>query len=224
MGVEHAELQVEYWLAGNCETEVSWLDNAGMHGSHRDLKDAFSQGGTVDMALALEGRKHAIDREVFPHWMNVGPVIMQRNSSRVGVPFELDAEPILDFAFLPVQRRQFSGKGRKHRLVRIDSRRDDKVSGITRELQSVVIQEATFGSTPIFGEDGSDSRFPLFAQNRDSGAAVRIPKGQVDFLIASGMDRFYLVAETKREVIEEREHRGAHCTSLTIRAALCTSR
>src|ERR1019366_3248693 len=183
---EHAELQVEYRLTGDSETEVAWFDDAGVNRSDRDLKDAFAEGRPIDVPFTREGRKHAIDWKVFPHWMNVGPVIVQRNTSRVGMAFEMDAEPILDFALLPVQRRQLGGERGKHGLVWIDSRTEDEILRIAGEFQNVVIQEAAFSRAPIFGKDGSDSRFLLFAQNRNSRPAVRIPKGQVNLVIVRG--------------------------------------
>jgi hypothetical protein len=68
-----------------------------------------------------------------------------------------------------------------------------------------VNQEAPLGRAPIFGKDGSDPYLLLFAQNRNGGSAVRISKGQIN-LVFTLIDNFlYLIAETKREVIQERK-------------------
>jgi hypothetical protein len=99
-------LKVEYWFASDSEAEVARFDDASVNGSDRDLKDAFAQSWPVDVPFALKRGKHAMEWEVFSQGMNVRPVVMKSNTPWIRVPLELDTEPILDFAFLPVQGRQ----------------------------------------------------------------------------------------------------------------------
>jgi len=56
VGIEHAQLQVQDGFAGDGETEMAGLNDAGVDRADGDLKDAFAKGGAVDVALAFEGR------------------------------------------------------------------------------------------------------------------------------------------------------------------------
>ena len=118
VGIEHAQLQIQNRLAGHGEIEVAGLDDAGMDRSHRNLEDAFPQRGPVDVALSFERRQHLAQGKILAQGMNVGPVIVQRDAARIGMSAGFQAEPVLDFAFLPVHRGQVGGERRKTRLAR----------------------------------------------------------------------------------------------------------
>src|SRR5260370_1221460 len=106
MRVKHAKLQIEDGLTCHREIEMAGLDGSGMNRSYRHLKDALAQSGPIDVALSLEGREHGLEWEVLAQRMNVRPVVMQRDSARIGVSYSFQAKPILDFALLPVDGRQ----------------------------------------------------------------------------------------------------------------------
>ena len=64
VGIEHAQLQIEDWLAGNGEVEVARLDDACVNRSDGDVKDAFAERGTIDVLFSFERRQHRVDGEV----------------------------------------------------------------------------------------------------------------------------------------------------------------
>src|SRR5450755_611416 len=107
--VKHAQLQVKNGLAGNREVEMARLDDAGVNRAYGKLKHAFAQGGSIHVALSFKGRQHRVNGEVFTQRMNVRPVVVQGNAAGIRMPLGHQPEPILNLAFLPVQRRDFGG-------------------------------------------------------------------------------------------------------------------
>ena len=87
------------------------LDNAGVNGSNRNLKNSFTKRGPVFMPLALKRRQHRAQREVLAQRMHVRPVVVQCDPAGIRMSLGFDAEPILDFAFLPVDGRQLRRQG-----------------------------------------------------------------------------------------------------------------
>ena len=86
MGVEHSKLQIEYGFTCDREVEVPRFDDSRMDRPNGDLKDAFTQSRTIDMALALEGRQLGVEGKVLAQGINVGPIIMQRHPTGIRVP------------------------------------------------------------------------------------------------------------------------------------------
>ncbi len=102
MRVEHAQLQVEDGLAGHGEVEVAGLDDAGVNGADRNLEDAFTVSGPIDVPLAFKRGQNGVERKILAQRMHIGPVIVERHSARIGMPCGFESEPILNFAFLPI--------------------------------------------------------------------------------------------------------------------------
>ena len=111
--VEHAQLQVEDGLAGDGEVEVAGLDDAGMNRADRNLEDALSVSGPVDVPLAFKRRQHGVERKILAQRMHVGPVIVERHAARIRMADGFEAEPILNLALLPVDGRQLRGQRRE---------------------------------------------------------------------------------------------------------------
>src|ERR1035441_6673270 len=78
--VKHAQLQVKNGLAGNREIEMARLDDAGVNRAYGKLKNAFAEGGSIDVALTFKRGQYCIDGEVFPKRMNVRPVVVRGNA------------------------------------------------------------------------------------------------------------------------------------------------
>jgi hypothetical protein len=47
MRVEQTGIEVQHGLTDRCETEVTWLDDAGVNRADRDLEDALAFGDQV---------------------------------------------------------------------------------------------------------------------------------------------------------------------------------
>src|SRR5450759_1345562 len=97
---------------------MAGLDSAGMDGADGNLEDSLAQGGAIDVALAFEGRQDLAQRKIFAQGMHVGPVVVERDAPWIGMAGGFEAEPVLDLAFLPVDRGQAGGERRESRLVR----------------------------------------------------------------------------------------------------------
>src|SRR5205823_8549651 len=99
--VKHAELQVEDWLARHAEQKMARLDDAGMHRTDWHLKHPF----TLDLAELVPhtGERRQFDAEVkiFAQRVDLGPVVVQHATARVGMAQQLDAKQILDLPLLP---------------------------------------------------------------------------------------------------------------------------
>jgi hypothetical protein len=115
--VEHAELQIEDRLAGDGEVEVAGLDDAGVNGADRNLEDALTVSGPVDVLLAFKRGQHGVERKILAQRMHIGPVIVERHAARIRMPCGFEAEPILNFAFLPVDGGQLRCQRRERGMV-----------------------------------------------------------------------------------------------------------
>src|SRR5947209_19573344 len=104
------------------------------------------------MAFSLERRQMRIDGEILEQRMNIGPIVVQSNPPRVGVPRGRQSKPVLDFAFLPVQRRQFGGKGRKRPMIRRYRRLQDQESGIPLLFEYIIVEKDSVREAPVLGE------------------------------------------------------------------------
>src|ERR1017187_8304537 len=134
VGVKHAELQVQDGFARDGEVEVAGLDDAGVYRSHGNLEDALAQRWPVDVLLALEGGQRRIERKILAQGVHIRPVVVQGHAPRIGVAFGLDAEPVLDLAFLPVDGREAGGERWKPRIVRWNVRAQDQVTRVALPL------------------------------------------------------------------------------------------
>jgi hypothetical protein len=84
--------------------------------------------------------------------MHVGPVIVERDAPRIGMSSGLEAEPVLDFALLPVHRGQPGGERRKARLVRANRRLQNQIAGLAGLFEDIVVIKDALGGNAIFGE------------------------------------------------------------------------
>ena len=109
MGIEHSQLQIEDRLTGYREIEMAGLDGSRMNRPYRNLKDAFAQSGSVDVAFSLERRQYCLKQKVLAQGMNIRPVVMQGDLARIGVSDGFQPKPILDFPLLPVHGGQLPG-------------------------------------------------------------------------------------------------------------------
>src|ERR1035441_617010 len=106
---------------------MAGLDDPRMHGADRNLEDALPQGGAIDVALAFEWRQDLAQRKTLAQGMHIGPVIVQRDTPRIGMTRGFEAEPVLDLAFLPVHGGQPGGERWESGLVRGDRRLQDDI-------------------------------------------------------------------------------------------------
>ena len=60
MHVEQPKLQVQHGLAGDAKPKVSGLDDARVHGSHRDLEHAFASHGPERVEVPADARDHRV--------------------------------------------------------------------------------------------------------------------------------------------------------------------
>ena len=118
VGVEEPDLEVEHWLAGHAEEEVTRLDDARMHRSHRDLEHPFAFNFPELMPLALERRQHRMQVKVLAQRVHFRPVIVERAAARIGVAFKFEAEHVLYLTFLPIRSGQGIGQRNELRLFR----------------------------------------------------------------------------------------------------------
>jgi len=106
MRVEEANLEVEHRFASHAEEEMARFDNAGVHRAHGNLEDAFAFHDSELVAFSLEGGQNRFQIEILSQRIDFGPVVVERATAGIRVAFELQAEEVLDFTFLPVGRGQ----------------------------------------------------------------------------------------------------------------------
>ena len=73
--------------------------------------------------------------------MNVRPVVMEGNSTRIGMADGFESEPVLNLTLLPVQGRQLGGQGRELWMAGRDRSPQDRVLRVAAALEDVVIVE-----------------------------------------------------------------------------------
>ena len=76
--------------------------------------------------------------------MNIRPIIVQSHSSGIRVSGGLQAKPVLDFTFLPVERRQFGRERGELRIVRRHRRLQNQILRIVVLFKNVVVVENAF--------------------------------------------------------------------------------
>src|ERR1035438_3394973 len=96
---------------------MAGLDDAGMNRADRNMEDALSVCGTVNVPLTLKRGQHSVERKILAQRMHVGPVIVERHAPGIRMPSGFEAEPILNLALLPVDGRQFRGQRRERGMV-----------------------------------------------------------------------------------------------------------
>src|ERR1019366_10764722 len=73
----------------------------------------LSVGRPVDVPLSFKWGQHGVEWKTLTKRMHVGPVIVERDATRIRMPDGFKAEPILNLALLPVDSRQFRCQRRK---------------------------------------------------------------------------------------------------------------
>src|ERR1039458_5353530 len=141
MGVEHSKLQIEYRFTRHREIEVARLDDPSMDRPYGHLQDTFTESWPVDVAFPLEGRQHGFEGKVLAQGVNVGPIVMQGDPTGIRVSNGLQAKPILDFALLPVDGRQFGGERGKLKSVGPYRRLHDQVLSAALLFEDIVDEE-----------------------------------------------------------------------------------
>ncbi len=215
MRIEHAQLQVEDGLAGDGKIEVAGLDDAGMNRANRNVEDAFSVRGPVDVPLTFERRQHGVEREILAQRMHVGPVIVQGHAPRIGMSDGFEAEPILNLALLPVDGRQLGGQRRERGMIGGNGRLQDQPVRVARPVKDVVVVENPLRLHPVFGKDGHQPR-------RVRGDQMPRDRGDVGAVQQNGELARYLLfhrADLLREKFANFLQKRRHCP-LTTRAAL----
>ncbi len=85
MGVEHSKLKIKDRLTRHRKIEMTRFDDSRMDRPYRDLKDTFTQGGTVDVTFSLEGWQDGFDGKVLAQGINFGPIVMQGDAAGIRV-------------------------------------------------------------------------------------------------------------------------------------------
>ena len=164
--VEHAQLKVQNRLARHGEAEVSRFDDAGVYRPHRNLKDALPQGRPVDMRFTFERRQRGIDGKTLAQRMNVRPVVVQRDAAWIGMARGFDAEPVLDLAFLPVERRNLGRHRGEGAMLRVNRGAQQQIARVRAVLEDVVEVVALL------------LRHPVLGKHRDVAAARQAQRGR----------------------------------------------
>src|ERR1051325_2180482 len=116
VSVKQADLEIEDGLAGDAEEEVARLDDAGMDRPDRHLEHALAFDLAEFVPLALKWRQNGFQIEVLAQRIDLGPVVVQRATARIGMSLELEAEQVLNLTLLPVHRPQSGGSREYPRL------------------------------------------------------------------------------------------------------------
>src|SRR5207244_3234196 len=162
------------------------LNDPGVDGSYRNLKNTFSQGGPINVTLPFELRQSNTKWKIFAKRMDVGPIIVHRDSSGIGMSYGFQSKPVLNFALLPVEGGEFSGERRELQVIRAYRCAQDEIIRIAALLEDVVVEEYALLCTPVFGEYGNDPGFPIAQQHLDDPAHIRA--GGVDIFPVHGVD------------------------------------
>src|ERR1700690_292569 len=131
---------------------MAWLDDSRMDRPYGHLQHAFSESRPVDVALPFEGRQHGFQGKVLAQGINVRPIVMQGDAAGIGVSNCLQTKPILDFALLPVERRQGGGERGKLKTAGSHRRLDDQILRAALLFEDIVEEENAFGGTPVLRE------------------------------------------------------------------------
>ena len=213
--VEHAQLQVQDGLARDGEVEVAGLDDTGMNRADRNVEDALSVRGPVDVPFALEWRQHGVERKILAQRMHVGPVIVERHAPRIGVPGGFQAEPILNFALLPVDGRQLRGQRRKRRMIRGNGSFQNHPCSVVPPVENIVVVENTFLFHPVFGEDGHQPRLILGEKMPGDSGGIGTIQQNCDLIRDQLIHGADLLLKTLTKFFKKKRH-----CPLTTRAAL----
>ena len=108
--VKHPQLQVKHRFAGHAEEEMPGLDDARMDRPDRHLEHAFAFHGAELVSLALEMGQHGFQVKILAQGINLGPIVVQGAAAGIGMADQLQAEPILDLAFLPIHGGNGAGE------------------------------------------------------------------------------------------------------------------
>src|SRR5262249_36653953 len=90
-----ARLEVDDRLALETEAEVAGLDDAGVHGPHRDLEDALALDATEGEWLPLVAEVGSRRRVAAQRMISVRPELMKSQPAQVGMAVRHDAEQIV---------------------------------------------------------------------------------------------------------------------------------
>ena len=132
--IKHPELEIEHRFARDAEQKMAGLDDAGVHRADGHLEDAFALDLAKLVPLAGERRQPGLPVEILPQRMNLRPVVVQRAAARIRVADQLEAEQVLDLAFLPVDGVHGIGQRDELRPLRRDRHphKHEAVRGIQR--------------------------------------------------------------------------------------------
>ena len=96
--------------------------------------------------------------------MDLRPVVMQRAAARVRMADQFEAEPILDFALLPIHRRNCSRQRRKFWIIRRDRHAQDAKSMCRVHRVNIIKMKHAFILPRIIREHADQPGLPTFVQ------------------------------------------------------------
>src|SRR5450631_1002530 len=194
------------------------MDRADGH-----LQDTLTESRPVDVALSLEGRQHGLDREVLAQGINIGPIIMQGDPAGIRVSNGLQTKPILDFALLPVHRRQLGGEGGELKTVSTYRRSHDQILSAALLFQDIVVEENAFCRTPVFSKHRNQPGPELASQVFCDRPNVGIAQNNIDFTFTVGAHGLNLLAELLPKSFKHCGHCLHHHPPTTMPTALWIS-
>src|ERR1035441_1402185 len=115
--------------------------------------------------------------------MDIGPVIVERDAARIGMTGGFQAKPVLDLAFLPVDRGQLRRERWEARLVRGNGRLEVQIAGLAWLFEDVVVVEDAIGGNAIFGKHRHQSGVIRRAQVTGEGTHVRPEESDGDLAL-----------------------------------------
>ena len=119
--VDEAEprLEVHDRLALDAEAEVAGLDDARVHGPHRDLEDALALDAAERKRLARVGELATQRRVAAERVIALGPELVEREAPRIGVAARREAEEVTDLALEPARRERARRERGEARVGRV---------------------------------------------------------------------------------------------------------
>ncbi len=116
----------------------------------------------------------------------------------------LNAKPILNFALLPVERRQLCRQRRKRRLGGQDGRLDNHPGGRTGRIENVIDVKEAFSLEPILGENCDQARSLIVEKILRERSDIRAVQHNDGLVVDRFIDGNDLPGKKRPEALRER--------------------
>ena len=208
--VKHAELQVEHRFARRAEQEVAGLDDARVDRAHRYLEDTFAFDLAEFVPRPIEGRELRAQFKILAQRVNFRPIVVQNAAARVGMAEQFDAEQILDFTLLPVDRVNRVGEGSQLRVVRRNGHAHQDETVLRVERVEVVNEKDVVPGAGILGKHAGQPAVVFPVEGRAERAGQLEPGVQVKLIGPRRVCVFDLRAEALFQLVEDAAQGGKH--------------